>query len=57
MENAETWADQLDPAILVAGNHAEDIVYVWNQGLEVNDDNEPAQENVLLPNQIKAIIN
>ncbi len=42
----EEVAVELDPAVFAAGNHAEDIEFVRNQGLEVDDDNEPAPENV-----------
>ncbi len=41
----------IDPAVFAFGNRAEDIDFVRNQGLKVDDNNEPAPENVPLPNQ------
>ena len=40
----------IDESVFGAGNRAEDIALVRNQGLAVDDDNDPAPENVPLPN-------
>ena len=38
--------EEVNPAACFATAQAEDILLVRNQGLDVNDDNEPAPENV-----------
>ena len=40
----------IDDSIFHAGNTAEDIAVVENQGFDVDDDNRPAEENVPVPN-------
>ncbi len=47
MEEAEC----IDQAIFAANNCAEDIDFIQNQGLQVDNDNEPVLENIPLPNQ------
>ncbi len=37
---------EIDGAVFCAGNRNEDIDSVWNQGLAVDDDNEPAPGNI-----------
>ena len=37
---------EIDPSVLHAGNRAEDIALVRAQGLMVDDDNDPAPENI-----------
>ncbi len=49
-ENADA-EQNIDPALFASGNRAEDIAFVRNQGLQVDDNNEPVPENVTLPNQ------
>lgn len=39
--------NEIQPEVLRAGNNSEDIAMVRGQGLDVDDDNEPAPENVL----------
>ena len=39
----------IEGTIFHAGNTAEDIAMVQTQGLMVDDDNEPAPENVPIP--------
>ena len=36
----------IDPSIFRLGNHAEDIAIARNQGFHVDDDNDPAPENI-----------
>ncbi len=50
LEDADI-ALNINPAVFALGSQAEDINFVRNQGLEVDDDNKPAPENVPLPNQ------
>ncbi len=50
-------AEQLDLSVFMACIHAEDINFIQNQGLEVNNHNEPAQENVPLSNQTQQTMN
>lgn len=44
--NDEDERTPIDTAVFAAGNVAEDIAFVRGQGLEVDDDNEPAPENI-----------
>ena len=37
---------EIDPTVLHSGNRAEDITLVRAQGLVVDDDNDPAPENI-----------
>ena len=37
---------EIDPEVFTASNRTEDIALVQNQGYDVDDDNEPAPENV-----------
>ncbi len=43
-EEEET--NDIDGGVFCEGNRAKDIEFVWNQGLLVNKDNDPAPENV-----------
>jgi hypothetical protein len=38
--------EPIDESVFAATNTAEDIALVWGQGLDVDDDNEPAPENI-----------
>ena len=38
---------EIDGAVFHSGNQNEDIEFVWNQGLVIDDDNELAPENIL----------
>ena len=38
--------NDIEPSVFGSGNRAEDIALVRNQGLEVDDDNDPAPENI-----------
>ncbi len=45
--------EQIDKVVFhPTGSHAKDILLVRNQGLEVDDDNEPAPKNVPHGNEI-----
>ncbi len=42
----EEEANEIDGGVFCVGNQAKDTKFVWTQGLLVNDDNDPAPENV-----------
>ncbi len=46
MDDDGNFVPEIDPQVFSATNRAEDIALVRNQGYDVDDDNEPAPENV-----------
>ena len=46
MDNDGNFILEIDPQVFLSSNWAEDIALVCNQGYNVDDDNEPAPENI-----------
>ena len=52
-EASEEGGEEIEAAVFHAKNCAEDIALVRNQGLMVDDNNDPAPENIPVPGLIE----
>ncbi len=48
--------DGIDNSVFNAGNCKEDIEFVWAQGLEVDNNKEPAPENIPVGNTNNSVL-